>query len=524
MAGDETDPVKLPTDGVSDLYVWITSAPRTLTLDVPDLSEFNLGVGKLETDPIPVGDFISLQATLGAETPLTLTRPAISLLPVRGKISAGEAAAARDKDAVQSFMAHSAGAQAAMVGGVLGGIFGGLFNPHSDDRANAGAGGKFLGNAAENLVNFFGGDRHVRLTLDQGRIEANVGLRYAPFLTLAVSVTGVSWLVDVAATLQTQLMLDALAHIDLSGSSIDLQFHDGVLVRTVFTLTPSAGLGLRLAANGQLRLGATLLPIYKPGDGPGVDPGVLHGEIVSPVFELFDPFEAAMEGGFALTMAKGSPGEVLGKRLRGKPGGVRGAFVKGLKGSGGKFPFGFDRKDLDRRDRTGQTRGDAIPMTWFKPAEWYPDHLTMPADKQGNKRRMRKFPHTSYDGVWLGVDQWPFEGMPLRYIGGVERNASVEAYRKLLTDNGIELGEQLAYTADIDHVIDVAFSGEDAEENLWPLNASANRSAGVTQNRMQQVWWAPDKDKPPRLTKLEDVPPQRWFVIRDIVDPRGIKG
>lgn len=93
-----------------------------------------------------------------------------------------------------------------------------------------------------------------------------------------------------------------------------------------------------------------------------------------------------------------------------------------------------------------------------------------------------------------------------------------------LKEEGIELDGDLAYQADIDHVIDWAFGGEDNSLNLWPLYRGANRSAGTTQNRTQPVWWAESKDSAPRKTRIEEVPHGRWFEIKTIKDPGGIKG
>ena len=46
----------------------------------------------------------------------------------------------------------------------------------------------------------------------------------------------------------------------------------------------------------------------------------------------------------------------------------------------------------------------------------------------------------------------------------------------------------------------------------------------MTQNRMQYVWWAADKDSPPRRTPIEQVPTGRWFEIKTIKEPGSIRG
>jgi hypothetical protein len=164
-------------------------------------------------------------------------------------------------------------------------------------------------------------------------------------------------------------------------------------------------------------------------------------------------------------------------------------------------------------------------MAWHKPADWYPDYLTRPS-AEGRGEKIAKFPHHTYDnGLAMGVDYWPYEGMKVQYRGGEEpRGAGVARFMADLKEEGIELDRDLAYQADIDHVVDWAFNGADDATNLWPLERGANRSAGTTQNRFQKVWWAADKGQQPRYTAIEEVPTGRWFEIESLRSPGGKHG
>jgi hypothetical protein len=511
----------LPQAG--ELKVTFSSSPRELALDVNDLSEFGLGVGKLETPPIPVGEFISVQPEIGSHNPITLTKPTLTLAPVIGTISTAEVQKAKTDDAAQAERGTTAGAIAAGVGGIVGGL-GAL--PFGAPKAGAEYGGLAAGKAAEWLAGLFGGDREVRVRLDQGEIAGKIGLLYTPYLKLKVAATGFQWLANLEAELRTALKLEAAAAVALSGSEVVLHFHDGKLVRTLFTLTPAARLALTLSAEGVLKLGATLASVYDSGDGgPGRDPGLLHGEIETNPFHLFD-ITGEIGGQAELTVAKGSPMEVFRKGLKAASGGTRERFTSGISASGPRLPFAKRRGELDKRSRTGKSQDDAILMNWHKPADWYPDYLTRPGRHERSPERLKKFPHQVYDnGFAIGVNDWPYEGKKLVYRGGEEpRGSGVDRFMRELREEAIELGEQLAYTADIDHVIDWAFTGPDDETNLWPLNSSANRSAGTTQNRFQKVWWCQEKDQPPQLTAIEQVPTGRWFEIENIRSPEGIKG
>jgi hypothetical protein len=215
--------------------------------------------------------------------------------------------------------------------------------------------------------------------------------------------------------------------------------------------------------------------------------------------------------------------DILSKRLRAADGAMRTQLITGLRAGGPSLPFLKSPKSLEDRSRTG-TPSSPILMAWHKPAEWYPDHLTRPSHT-GRGEKIPKFPHQIYDnGLAMGVDRWPYVGMQLRYRGGDEpRGSGVAKFMRELQEEGIELDNDLAYKADIDHVVDWAFEGPDDSTNLWPLEAGANRSAGTTQNRFQKVWWS-QGGRAPRQTSIEEVPHGSTFEIASMRDAGGITG
>jgi hypothetical protein len=217
--------------------------------------------------------------------------------------------------------------------------------------------------------------------------------------------------------------------------------------------------------------------------------------------------------------------EILARNIAVAENAIKDVFTNGVKAGGPNIPLLKNRKALDEKSRTGLSEDDAILMAWHKPAEWYPKFLTRPS-ASGRGERISMFPHQVYDnGLAMGVDHWPWVGMKVKYRGGDEpRGNGVAKFMKELEEEGIELDGQLAYKADIDHVVDWAFNGADDSTNLWPLESGANRSAGTTQNRFQKVWWVSAKGQQPRLTAIEEVPTGRWFEIGSIRDPGGKHG
>ena len=531
-AGDESAPVEIPASGpAADLTVVFSSGGQ-LTFDMGDLSEFGLGEGVLETPEIPVGEVISVKAAMGSQSPVTLDKPTLTLSPVVGTISAAEVAKYRAEQASSDETRSTVGSVAAGVGGIVGGIVGGVVGgavgsavgPAGTIAGGAAAGkwgaeqgGAAAGAAADWLFDAFRGDFDLTAHLDQGEITGALGLHYEPFVRLSLGVTGFQWLASISAELLTKMDMAAATTIGLAGSNVVLHFSDGRLQRTNFTLAPAASLNLDLVAEARLRLVGSLLNILE--DTAGRDQPVLSGSYTSEPFHLFS-VGGAIDAQTSFEFSKGSRMSVLEQQITAATGGVRDQFTAGLRGSGRSMPFVKRRLDLDEMSRTGESKRRPILMDWHKPSEWYPRSLTRPSP-DGRGEEIRMYPHKVYDnGLAMGVSFWPGKGTTLEFRGGEEpKGGAVAQFKRELQEEGIDLEGDLAYKADIDHVVDWAFSGPDDATNLWPLESGANRSAGVTQNRQQKVWWAKSDAAEPQKTAIEEVPRGRWFVIDRVRNP-----
>jgi hypothetical protein len=524
--------VELPKAGPAVDVPVVFSSGRQMTFDIGELRDFGLGEGTLETPEIPVGEFISVKAAIGSHNPILLRKPTLTLDPVIGTISAAQVAAYRadatSSESTRTTLGAVAAGAGAIGGGLAGIVWGGLAGALGGPpgmavgaavggRRGAEQGGLAAGRTMEAVYDFIRGDYDVAARLDQGQITGALGLHYTPFVRLSLGATGFQWLANISAELLTTMDLTAAATIGLSGSNVALHFRDGRLVRTIFNLAPFARLNLDLMAQARLKLMGSVLNILE--ESAGREAGVVSGEYLTGQFPLF-AVGGTIGAQTLFQFVKGSPMEVLSKQLIAAAGGTRERFIAGLRASGTTIPLVKSRRTLDEKSRTGLSESSAILMAWHKPRQWYPDYLTRPS-ATGRAERIRKFPHKMYDnGLAMGVTDWPDEGKKIKYRGGDEpRGTGVARFMRELREEGIDLEGDLAYKADIDHVIDWAFSGADDETNLWPLESGANRSAGVTQNRFQKVWWAPSEGAPPRRTPIQEVPTGRWFEIWTIRRP-----
>ncbi|WP_426564263.1 hypothetical protein ACPPVT_00060 [Angustibacter sp. McL0619] len=127
---------------------------------------------------------------------------------------------------------------------------------------------------------------------------------------------------------------------------------------------------------------------------------------------------------------------------------------------------------------TGLSKQDAIPMTWFKPIvdDYYPRRLHIRGhdyDRDGQDH----LPH----GEPIGVSKafFPSPGKPMQLLPSA-RGPGADDFRAVLIGYGFDWSGLQA-----DHVQDLEFEGEDVFANLWPMDESANMSAGARTN--QQV-------------------------------------
>jgi hypothetical protein len=530
----ETDPVELLGGGARAIDITFSSTKRVLDLQLPDISDLEIGVGELETGTVPLGESgVQVNAKIGSDSPLHITASEVALQPVSGTISAEQVATAQKRTGPTT-----AGAIGAALGGIAGGVMG-LTNPLGvaalgGPKGGAEKGGELGGAAGEWLADQFEGEHELTATITSCGIEGKLGLGYNPYIELDVSAIGTGWLFQGSPILRTFLNLDIIPSVSLKDSSVKLRFRDGKLIRTDFLLALTGRLELDFEALARFEAAVTLLPVLAEGDKKtGEDPGLFHAEWGTAIFELFEA-NPAIEGGIELTASKGSAMEVKGKKMKEPTRGARRAFEDNLRKNGSKLLVKGEKEGQKRRaftdaekSRDGKTKSSAILMYWFKPDDWYPDELWR--DRNGKKDRIRRFGYRQYpEDFHAGVEgvYWPWEGKKLQFKGDDRdpRGPAVREFREDLETAGVDIDRQLAYKCDIDHVQDLAWGGRDHESNLWPLYSKANQDAGRLQSLQQKVWWVAEEGDEPRRTPIKEVPPGSWFEIRKVIDSGGIEG
>ena len=201
----------------------------------------------------------------------------MKLSPVVVTIAAAQIATAKStKETVRKGL----GIEGAAIGGIVGGLLSGFAGV--DPITGAKRGGEIGGRLGEGAAGLLVGEQSLSATLTSGALVGHVPLVYTPFLRVRLSVPLISKVVDLNATLQTQMTLDVAPFLSFVGSGIALRFRSGRMTRNEFTLKATAGVGVTLDAFGQLRLGATVLSILKGEESEGAeeDPGLLTIDIV----------------------------------------------------------------------------------------------------------------------------------------------------------------------------------------------------------------------------------------------------
>lgn len=154
---------------------------------------------------------------------------------------------------------------------------------------------------------------------------------------------------------------------------------------------------------------------------------------------------------------------------------------------------------------TGKNKAEAIPLTWYKPRSSYPQSITLDDKRRGlltisfGKQRTLEPDMESLidrrEDADVRLVREKFSEAATITIGVQENNIPVlnsilvknKSYRAALKTEPqrgfrslcIVFGRDLrAYNEDADHVKDLQFEGHDDLDNLWPLNADINRSAG----------------------------------------------
>lgn len=167
---------------------------------------------------------------------------------------------------------------------------------------------------------------------------------------------------------------------------------------------------------------------------------------------------------------------------------------------------------------TGRSEAEAIPMTWYKPFtdRWYPGEIHLPGLAATFHRESSP---VAIPGVvpgedfTIGVDEEfrPHVGKRFRKDPEPRDPSVVRRFTQVLRRYGYN--PNLNGTQ-IDHVMDLAFGGHDVFHNLWPLDSSANTSAGARHGVAQHVDFTDERGAPQTDVPITD--PRlvgRWFLI-----------
>jgi hypothetical protein len=503
----------LPLEG--DFQFDLSSQEHVFPLDLPDLREFEIGVGKLSTGPIPLGESgINAELEVGSRSPLTLKESSLVLSPVGVNIAASVIKSKREtKEAVTSGL----GVEGAVIGGIVGGLAGGLIGKPIEGAEQGGVIGGGLG---ESLAHVFVGEQVLTATLTSGAVKGRFVLGYAPFLKLLLGIPVVEKLINLEARLQTELDLIVAPFLSLAGSSIELHFTDGKLSKSEFTLKAEAGIEAGLRAFGQLSAGLTILRVLS-GDEPKEnlgDEGLATFDLgATGVFPIIDPpFMGRLSAEAEIGFTKESPLNPRSRKVGAKAGDVSKVLTDGMKGNLGAA-IGPKRTPPpgDDADRLHEgTDKDPVPMIWVKEPSLYPRTITR--DRGGKSQRIHAFPHEHYppDDFDAGVDGewWPWKGKILKKTGGQDRGDGAPDFREHLETHGVRMDGSWQ----MDHVQDIQFGGPDTFVNLWPFEGPANMTAG-TLHAQQTVPWRDPKAPGQRLgVRVSATPPGTVFVIKDV--------
>lgn len=163
---------------------------------------------------------------------------------------------------------------------------------------------------------------------------------------------------------------------------------------------------------------------------------------------------------------------------------------------------------------TGLTPADPIPMIWYKPevTDYYPFEINV-----GGRIYHHDQPDRLPFGEPIGVPRqfWPRVGKKFQLFPE-DRGSNADRFRDVLGRHGFNWEGLQA-----DHVQDIQWEGPDEFNNLWPLDSSANMSAGARQNILQRVSFCEAPAGPPRINiSLRQMKAEghlfRWFIISNV--------
>jgi hypothetical protein len=301
--------------------------------------------------------------------------------------------------------------------------------------------------------------------------------------------------IDLAANLQMQLMLNAFIRAQLLGKWD--WYRSWNLTKTpidaTWPLSPSLKVENKRGGGG---------PALRPGGNPVANS--ILGSITDTVVEFVlsrdgkDPSEADAADFLQQGMRKALTDKEEKKPLPQGPGGP-----------------------TARRAPVG-SREDPILMSWYKPLHWYldPIHLDVGNGREEFRRTNRRM-LPNHQMIGVPSSTWPSIGKTFQIPGVPTPRSGTEqdAFRETLQRYGFSW-----HGWDADHVVDLGLSGYDTFDNLWPLEAGVNRRAGNWQLGQSVRYNRPDDppEQGPRELAIKNNPDlaNKWFRIRDFQEPR----
>ncbi|MCC4769558.1 DUF4157 domain-containing protein [Methanosarcina sp. DH2] len=163
---------------------------------------------------------------------------------------------------------------------------------------------------------------------------------------------------------------------------------------------------------------------------------------------------------------------------------------------------------------TGLDESHPIGMTWYKPFNEYKPIIKFEHDERYYRTTSKKLPkNIDPDGRSLGVMKWYKEKSKFKKERKTDSRKEQNQLLKILKEYSVDYDERLYQ---VDHVLDLQLGGDDAFENLWPLDARVNQIANNA-HRDQWVWFRISEGSKPIQAVLGDTRLNgRWFIIKNV--------
>jgi len=156
---------------------------------------------------------------------------------------------------------------------------------------------------------------------------------------------------------------------------------------------------------------------------------------------------------------------------------------------------------------TGLSCADAIHMRWFKPNDIYPNPIKLDGIDYAMVGPKPAPPPDTAQNVGVSPPFMPSIGKCLQ-LDPQPRIGNQARYRSLLEKHGFSWSSPKPLQPD--HVQDVFWKGPDRFDNLWPLDAFKNQSAGSRQNLHQEIRFAEHAGGSAKVMSLKEFKKTQW--------------